>query len=327
MSDPALGTNAVVAADFESSWGVPKTSSKEGRKLAVLNNGVTGTQEMLDNPNMGGDFNPLDAASGKKQASGSLVFVPNVTMLPFIFELLTGTRTTTGSSDPYQHVHKLGSTMPKSIVLETDFLVGSSTHKFALATGVRINRLSIPIDAAGFLQMTADLMAKDVEVGDSAYDASLTDWTSGTPLDHLQLASADVKLDGSAVGYIAGGTIDINANLYGDDYRAGSGGARGSLVPGRHSIGGSLRIVLDDVSVIAMLAAGAAHALSFKWTAGTNRLFQLDLPRVIFQKTQPTLNDAGPVIVDAQFRASKDSVSGTAVTATITNDQAGTAYA
>lgn len=325
MSDPALGTNAVVAIDFEQSWGTAK-GSPDGRKIAVLSNGMTGTQEMLDNPNLGGDFNPRDATSGKKAASGSLVFVPNITMLPLILDWLTNSIASTGSADPYTHVFKLGSAVPKSCVLETDFLVGAS-HKFAIASGVRINRLTIPIDAAGFLQMSADLIAKDVLVGDTAYDASLTDWTLATPFEHLQLASADVKLDTVAIGYVLGGSINVNANLYADDYRVGAGGARGSLVPGRHSIDGSLRIALDNTAVMAMLAGGAAHALSFKWTCTTNRTFQLDLPRVIFQKTQPTLNDAGPVIVEAQFRASKDSGEATAFKATVVNDQAGTVYA
>lgn len=324
MSDPALGTNAVVAFDTEASWGVAKVTPN-GKKLSVLSNSITGTQEQLDNPSMGGDFNPLDSTSGKKAASGALVFIPNVTMVPAIFDLMTGAATTTGSADPYSHVYKLTSAMPKSAVIETDFLVGSS-HKYQLASGCRINRLSIPIEAAGFLQMTADIVAKDVVVGNSAYDATLTDWALATPFDHLQLASADVTLDATPVGYVVGGSLDINANLYADDYRVGAGGGRGSLVPGRHTISGSLKICLDDVAIIAMLAAGAAHAISFKWIAATNRSVQIELPRVIFQKMQPSLSDAGPVIVDAQFRAAKDSVVGSAIRVTIVNDQAGSVY-
>lgn len=324
MPDPALGTNAVVAIDLEASWGTPKGLT-EGRKIAVLSNGITGSQELLDNPNLGGDFNPRDATSGKKAASGSLVFVPNITMLPLILDWLTNSRATSGVGDPYTHVFKLGSAVPKSCVIETDFLVGSS-HKFALASGCRINRLTIPIDAAGFLQMSADVLAKDVNIGDVAYDSTLTDWTLASPFEHLQLASADVMVDASPIGYVLGGSININANLYADDYRVGAGGARGSLVPGRHAIDGSLRIALDSTAVIALLAGGGAHALSFKWTAATNRSFHLDLPRVIFQKTQPTLNDAGPVIVEAQFRASKDPIEATAFKATVVNDQAGSAY-
>lgn len=328
MADPALGTNAVVAIDFENSWNVPKTTvpSPEGRKIAVLSNSLTGTQEMLDNPNMLGDFNPSDATSGKKAASGSLVFVPNLTMLPFIFEWLTGTRTTTGSSDPYTHVHKLGSTMPKSCVLEVDYLVGA-THKYQLGTGCRINRLSIPIEASGFLQMTADVIASDVTVGATPYDSSLVDWTTASPLEHLQLAAADVTMDTVAVGYIVGGTIDITSNLYADDYRVGGSGARGSLVPARHTVGGSLRIALDDAATITMLAGGANHALSLKWTVGTGDTFTLALPRIFFQKTQPVLQGAGPVIVDCQFRAAKDSGVASSFVATIVNDQAAAAYA
>lgn len=431
MSDPAIGSNAIVTVDFETSWNVPKASSMAGRTLAVLSNSMTGTQEMLDNPNMQGDFNPSDATSGKKAAAGALGFVPNATMLPFFTRWLTGTlvESTMGTdtithggtpgSTTYKYVivaknaagsviavgaeattatgnatlsgsdtnistwaavvgaatydvyrtssagtpsttgkigtataptvtftdtgiagnsaatpakthsvltSKLGSTPPLGAILETDFLVGAS-HKYALAQGCRINRLSFPIAASGFLQVTADLMAADVTVGDTPYDSSYTDWTAGTPLEFLQLAAADVCLDGSPVGYIVGGNVDISANLYADDYRVGGLGARGSLIPQRHSIGGSLRICLDDVAIMAMLAAGAAHSISLVWTASATTKFALTLPRVIFQKTQPTLANSGPVIVDCQFRASKDPTTATALQFTITNDQTAAYYA
>lgn len=330
MSDPALGTNAVVAFDTEQSWGVAK-AVPVGKKLSVLSNSITGTQEQLENPSMGGDFNPLDATAGKKAASGAIVFIPTVTMFPAIWDLLTGAATSTGSADPYAHVYKLTANMPKSAVIETDFLIGV-THKYQLASGCRINRLSIPIEPVGFMQCTADIIAKNVVVCDTPYDATLTDWALGTPLDHLQLATADVMLGDTlgtvaAVGYIIGGTLDINANLYADDYRVGAGGSRGSLVPGRHTVGGSLKMCLDSVAVMTLMAGGTAHALTLKWTTATNRTVLIELPRVIFQISQPALTDAGPVIVDAQFRCSKDGTVGSSIRVTITNDQAGTVYA
>lgn len=312
MADPALGGNAVVAVDFESAWGTAK-GSPSGKKIAVTSCGIVPTQALIDNPNIRGDFNSADPATGRKAAQGPLNLVPTHEILPFLQKLLTGTLVKSGSADPWTATSKLGSTMPLSAIVETDFNIGG-THRYALASGVRINSWTIPISFEGFLAMQLDLMAKDVVVGSTAYDATLTDWSDSSPLDHMQLAAADVKLGGAAVGYIRSGQVQINANLDGEDYRVGGGGARGSLVPRRHSISGSLELAVDSVAVVTLLGAGTATSLSFKWTTATNRTWELTLPRVFLEKTGPSLQDDGLVKVSVNFRAVYDPTALTSVT-------------
>lgn len=325
MADPALGTNSVVAIDFEQTWGTEK-GSKKGRKLSVLKNSMTGTRDQIENPSMGGDYNPLDAISGLQQAGGQLVLIPTVVNFAFLAEWFCGNRTTTGVADPYTHVSKLSTDTQKSCVLETDINVGG-THKFIKANGVRINKWTIPIQPAGFCQSTIDLLAKSVAVGDTAYDAALDDWALDSPLEYMQLAAADLQVDGVAVGYIAGGSIELSANLHGDDRRVAQDGARGSLVPKRHTIGGTLDIVLDDAAIITLLAGGAVHALQLKFTVGTNRTVLLELPRIKMPITQPTLENDGPIQLSVPFKAAKDSVTGTSIRFTTVNDKAAADYA
>lgn len=312
MADPALGGNAVVAVDFENGWGTVK-GVPVGRKIAVTSCGIVPTQALLDNPNIRGDFNPSDPATGRKAAQGPLNLVPTHEVLPFFQKLLTGTLVKTGAADPWTATSKLGSTMPLSAIVEVDFNIGG-THRYALASGVRINSWTIPISFEGFLAMQLDLMAKDVVVNTTAYDATLNDWSDSSPLDQMQLASADVKLGGAAVAYIRGGQIQISSNLDGEDYRVGGGGARGSLVPKRHTITGNLELAVDSVAVVTLLGAGTPTSLSFKWTTAANRTWELTLPRVFLEKTGPALQDDGLVKVNVNFRAVYDNTALTAVT-------------
>jgi len=310
MGDPATGSQSTVVVDFESSWGVAKGSPK-GRKIAVQECGILPTQALLTNPNILGDFNPSRPVRGRKAAQGPLNLVPNLQVMPFLQKLLTGTLVKTGAADPWLATSKLGSTMPASAIIESAFNIGG-TMRYARATGVRINSLTIPISFEGFLQLAMDVMAKDVTIETSAYDASLDDWTTYEPLEHLQLAGAAVKLGGSPVGFIKGGQIQIACNLQGDDYRVGGAGARGSLVPKAYGISGNLQLALDSLAVMTLITSDTPTDLEFTWRVDSDRYETVTLPGVLLEKTGPAVKD-GLIDVPVTFQAFKEAVAGTAL--------------
>jgi hypothetical protein len=330
MADPAIGTDSTVAVDFENSWGVIKTTTPapEGRQLSVVSCGISGAQELIDNPSIRGDRNTGDAVFGVRSGSGDLTVVPNVRMLPFFTKLLTGTLVKTGSTDPWTLTSKIGTAAIPSAVIEIDHNI-ASTHRYIRAIGARINTWTIPFAATGFSQMTIGFQAKNVTVETTAYDSTLTDWRTGPavgggPLDSLMLDAADVKIGGSAVTYLVSGEIRVNCNLSSGSV-VGSDAAMGWLVPGRYSIDGTLKCVLNAVGVLAL--SGATSSLSLKWTAGTNRSFQIDLGNVIFQPNTPPLANDGAVFMDLSFRASYDTSDATQLIMTTIQDQEDTYYA
>lgn len=300
MADPAFGAKSSTIFDFENGWGVDKTVPA-GKKLGVVSNSLVGAQELIDNPTIRGDFNSVDPFNGRKSAAGDIVLVPTLEFLPFLQKWLTGTLVETGTTPNFILTSKLGTAMPPSATIETSFDVNSSV-RYSRASGVRIARVGIPFAVDGPLQITVGTMAKDVTIGSAAYDASPTDFSDSTYFENLLLAAADVKIGGSAVAYVQSGQLDIDAALFGDDYRVGGGGARGSLVPGRYRISGSLKLVLDNVAVLALLT-GSASSLSLKWSSTANAYHMITLPRIFIQKTGPVLANDGPVVIDAQFRA------------------------
>jgi hypothetical protein len=158
---------------------------------------------------------------------------------------------------------------------------------------------------------------------------SLTDWTTSasTPFDGLQLLSADCKIGGSSVGYIAKGSISIAAGLGGTDYRVGSGGARGSLVPSVYKVSGSLDLALDSSAVLTLLASGSTPvAFDFTWTQGAGQSFQVVIPRAFIQKTGPALTGPTAIFVTAQFQGAYDTSTGTSCKMITSNQSANSIY-
>ena len=310
MADPAFGAKSAVVVDFESAWGTAK-GSPAGKKIGVISNSLVGSQELIDNPTLRGDYNAVDPFNGRKSASGDIVLVPTLEFTPFLQKWLTGTLVETGTTPDFVLTSKLGTTTPPSCVVETSFDIGGSA-RYSRTTGARLSRVSFPFAVDGPLQATLGVMGKDTTIETTAYDASPDDWSDSAYLENLLLAAADVKVGGSAVAYVQSGQLDIDTALFGDDYRVGGGGSRGSLVPGRSRISGRLRLVLDSVGVLSLFG-GSATSLSLKWSSSAARYLKLTLPRVIVQKTGPTLPGDGPIVIDAQFRAVYDAVSGTSL--------------
>jgi hypothetical protein len=159
-----------------------------------------------------------------------------------------------------------------------------------------------------------------------AVDNPAVNWTANSPMDQLQLASAAVNIAGAPVGYISKGSLAVDCSLGGNDYRVGASGARGSLVPGRYKVSGSLDLALDSVGVLTLITAGTPVSLDFKWASDANTYFKATVPRAFIQKTGPTLTGDGAVMVTAAFQGAFDAATGSTVKFESANGNAGSVY-
>lgn len=299
------------------------------KQIAVIAETLTPAQELLQNNGLRGDFNAQDPFNGKKSAAGQLVLIPNQQIAALLLKAAVGgsiQNVVTGAG-PYTHTAKLGALTPLSFVIEKQFNVAGNL-RYQRTVGARINKITIPIDATNGTQWTVDFMASDVQANTTPYNAAAAvDWRSlGVPMDYTQLAAADVKLGGASVAYIKKGSIDINFGLDGTDYRVGGGATRGSAVPSTFTmITGTLTLTTDNTAMLAVITAGTATSLGFKWTMGAGS-FELDLDRVFIQKNGPTIANGGVVDVVCQFRCAYDVTNATSLRTITINDQPATNY-
>jgi len=320
MADPAIGSLSTLRIGIESAWG---TANTNGNTIAYRSGGIKPAQPLNDNPNMRGDFSPSVPGSGKKAAQGTIAFVPTIDSIPYIFYWLFGNISSTDNTTYWTHVSTLADDMPLSMTVSN--LVDLDTDQWLQGIGCRINSLTIPFGPDGFSEWSMEVMAKDATFELSGL-TQLADLTTGEVLDNILLDSTDgVKIGGSTVGYVQSGSLRISANLFADDYRAGTSGVRGSLVPGKYTVDGSIKVALDSAAVLTLLGAGTPQAFQLLWNLGTNRTLTISLPATYFQKTGPDVQD-GPLFADVSFKCAYDSVTGTAITTTVDNNQIDTIY-
>lgn len=186
--DPA--TSARFAMDFEQSWGTAK-AIPTAHQIAFVSESLTGTQQLIDNPSIRGDFNPVSPVYGKKTAGGALVHIPTLKTAPFFQKWLTGTLAESGAGPDYVLTSKLGKTIPPGVVAETEIDI-NGTKRYMRGEGLRLNRLGIQFASDGFLQLNCDVLGRNVAIHTSSLDAIPDDWTAEDPIDHMQIATADI---------------------------------------------------------------------------------------------------------------------------------------
>lgn len=341
MSDPAFGQLSKVVVDYESGWNTAK-GVPAGFRIAVEQSTLSPAQALIANTSIRGDFNTSDPAFDKKSASGNIVMNVDATSFPWFTKMFCGNLTEadwtgtaySGASSGYSgisgvdsesHTSLISTDVPLSGIIETSYNIPAGT-KYSKAVGCRISKFSFPIDPTGFLKATYEFMAADVVTGDVAYNATPTDWTGGTPLDHLTLASTAVKIGGNPVAYIAKGTFNLDCGLDGNDYRVGAGGTRGSLVPTTYKLTGTLTLVLDSAAVLSLVSAGTPTSLEFTWETDANDYIKVLVPRVFISKSGPTLKGPGPVQFDCNWTAAYDTSTASMLMITTANKTHNSVY-
>lgn len=326
MADPAVGLFSTFVLDFENGWGTEKGTPAGFQMAFRPGSGLKANQGRAENDTFRGDYNRNDSFLDKIAASGKLSLYPTVKILPWFMKWQGGTLTTTGASDPYNHSIKTGSTAPLSAVIQHS--INLSTTEYWKFSGCRIQSWTIPIQPTGGIALDLAVEGKTGSVGTTNYNASPTDWRTGTPLDHLMLAAADVTVDGSAFGSIASGSITIDNKLFTDDYRAGGAGTRGSLVPGEsQDVKVSLRLAIDSSAIRTLVQQDTPLALIVKYIAqaSPSHFWQIKVPRLFISNTSP-IPEKGPCMVDVEGMAAYDTTLATQIHQIVQNDQAGAVY-
>lgn len=290
--------NVKLAMDFESSFGTVK-GTPTLHYFSFVDEQLDISQGLIKNESVRQSFSALKPVYGPSDAGGSLSHYPTIETAPWFQKWLLGTLVETGTTPNYVLTSKDGTAVAPSAVAEKE-LVGLSEFKKHL--GLTVDTFDLEFDATGYLKFTVGTVGKVGSVEASTLDASIDDWTTGDPLNHLQISA--ITLGGVATTVIKKGKISVKRNIYRDDYRAGQGATRQSAVCGMYDITGTLDFCVDDATTLTNLAAGIADsAIKLTWTEAANRYFSVEVPNIIVQKRLPT--GASPILMveGAQFSA------------------------
>jgi len=317
MANQVSGAKTKVMMGFETAYGVELTTPGTKAKLfQILSETFKGDQGLKASALIGSDPNPRDPITLRKNAMGDIKTYIQSKSFGYLTYWALGSVAPTGVG-PYVHVIKPSlDEVFADLDEEIPFDAGS---KWKRALGVACNTFTFGFKADDFAEVTFGSSCSDVIQQTAVYSATPTDYTDESSYDDkAHLAAADLKLGGSATAKILTLSGTWNWNRFMDDYRSGQSGTRNSNPKKRGSLGGTARLALEAVADWD-LARGNPVTTSFEWkySIDADTYVKFEIPRVTLSRTDPSVADDGPMFLDVNWMASKDSGIGTSFRITV----------
>jgi hypothetical protein len=302
MSDQAEGRQAKLVFVEETVFGTKETTPA-GWALPYTN--------MDLNPGEGfTDFEEIDALSvpskpmgAKHQPAGNNIELPlHYDAWGFPLKYAIADAVTTGT-DPYLHTYTLGAALSPGLELERQ--QGDLTKGNRLFYGGRVATMDFSMDLEGAVKMGLSFGFLRYEAWSATPQVAAPTAYTSDPIDSLL---GIIKIDGSAVGYIAAFNFTLDWQLDQDKYPVGNEGWRTSLSRGKPMLGGSLDAFLDDDTVTDLVdAAEAGTAVTFETlfeTTNVTESLSFQIANAVLKVTGEPVPDSKGVNVQFDWKAS-----------------------
>ena len=287
----AKGSASAIQVDFETTFATDP-ASPVGRSLPFNSCDLAANAAIITPGTITGNRNPVQPARGNVSVDGSVVVPVDLNCFGFWLKGLLGAPTTTGASDPYTHVYKVGSSIP-SMVIEKMLTDISQYEKF---NGCKINSMKLGFGGDGELVATLDIMGAKQTLSGTTYDSTPT----AIALDRVSNFQAALKEGGSTISIVTGGEISVENGLDGGLYCVGGGGQRGDIPEGFVKVSGSITALFQDLALLNKALAATESSLELTFTSGTHSL-AIKIPELVYDRTSPAIKTAGGLTVDLKF--------------------------
>jgi hypothetical protein len=223
------------------------------------------------------------------------------------------------TADDETHVITIADTLPSYTIERSHPYVAAT--KYYAALGCVVNKATISVKGTGYFDIGLDwLFASLSGPNASSFDATPTDWRSGTKIHHAMALAAKVKLDGAAFAKFLDLKIDHMNNLNTEDVPVGGTGDHASHVPmqAETQVTGTLK-VCDDTDISMVQDTSTTHTMSIQWDFPTlSHYCKIELAGVQFDPTDPSPSGQGILKFSANGFASQPG-GGQQIIATIFN--------
>jgi hypothetical protein len=324
MGEAILGTTAIIKICKETIWGVTPTTTPAPiwHKVAIKpGGGFKPNINKITNDLIGGDPNPRESLLGNQKAGGNLTLYASWDFLPYVMEMILGSRTSTGAATPWTQTSKIQAvSLPSYSIAE---ILDMATDMAIVTTGCRVNTAKISVASEGFMQIDLALVGKATTYSTTMPTAgTLVDNSDDTLITQADLVAASITFSAGAVAYIKSGSIDVNNNLTQDDYRAGGLGVLFSIPRKRATVTASFDCAWTEEASTKMAAVLTAPntsvPVSLKWDGGTPEV-TIALPAAKLTPDLPVIND-GPLAATFAFDAFYEPTATSAIVSTVINE-------
>lgn len=240
----------------------------------------------------------------------------------FFYDLLGGTVTTTGAG-PYTHVLKGSVALPVGFTMEQQHLDqsgGDNPYYGFLGGRVDTVDLSMNIDQVVTGTMAALFREAMAPAGSSMNSGSAPTAPTDDPYTSTQVA----VYEGSSLtllGIAEQANLRISNGLTNFRDRGFILGTNlaANLKPGTRSVTGSLRLKFQNSSFVTKAKTAASTKLRFLMSNGTySAQFDIGTAEILpVDGSWPSIADDGPISINVNFKAQKDTTNGTDIKATL----------
>lgn len=328
----AKGINTRLIMALETTFGTVPTLGTNNKGLLVpyVSENVRKTQNMIESKAISNSRNARRPGRGNFAVEGDIKTELNPWMY-WLFAYTFGNFATKDSlnatinvnsadtgTPPYTHTFKIDF-LPVGFTLEKKFygLGTPSTGGYHQYSGCRINKFEFSFGSDGFVDATFSLLGKDLTIANASISPSDTNDLvyEHKPWDVFELASADVKVGGSSVGYISKMQCTIENVLEGTLYAVGGAGLRKAIPEGIVKVTGKMTVLFGDTTgadakaLLTTIFNGTESSIDLTFKRGTgdgsagNETMRIYLPDVIFTADAPVCSGAGGVLAEIPFTA------------------------
>ncbi len=262
------GARTQAALAFETTYG---TAPASGYRLVPFARETLGAERpLLANEILGFGRDPLAPQRDAITADGEMVIPLDVETLGLWLKAAFGAPVTTGTT-PKVHTFQSGAWSLPSMAIEIGM---PEVPRFAMYTGVMLDRLSWSMARTGLLTATVGLMAQKETV------ATVTGAGTPTSFAYQRFGhfNGAITRDGAALGYIVSADVTYANNLDPVEVIRADGAVDG-FDPMVAALTGSMVVRFADTTLVTQAINGSPCELKFAWEIGANAKFELSAMR------------------------------------------------
>ena len=315
----ARGYKSECVLDFETTFG-EDPASPAGLIMPLNTMGVRSQRNKTTPATIRGNRNPAAPFDGNLSVSGGIQAPVDTIATGHWLRAMFGVPATTGS-DPYTHTFTVGDTQP-SLVLEKKFADTAAAIKYAKYNGCKIASWSMSVGGDGELVQDFDVAGADETLADAAYDSS----ASSVSIDRLNNFQASLTEGGSPLTIATDVDFTIDFGLDTDKYVIGGSGTLGDIPEGIIGVSGNLTALFQNDTLLNKAVNSTESSLVITLTDGDYSLV-ITFEELQYSRNTPGIEGPQGVLITLPFTGYfDDGASSSAITAALTNAQAGSVY-
>lgn len=306
----ARGANSIMAAAFESSYGIPPANGY--RKLPFVSSALGDEQNLIPNDLLGYGREPQLPSRDIVSNEGDVVVPVDLRNFGYWLKLLLGTPTSVDNSGVFTHTFVSGALTLPSMSIEVGM---PEVPSYGMNFGVRANSMKIQLQRSGLLNATMSLIAQ----GETKAGVSGAGSPAEAAIERFSQFMGEIKRDGTSLGHIVSAELTYSNNLDKVEVIRPDGRIE-DADPAMVGVTGTVNIRFADTVLLDQAVAGTACELSFGWAINANKSLLFTVHEVYLPKPKQPITGPGGIQAAFAFQAAEDPALQKTMTVALEND-------